>query len=455
MIASLAKWIDQRVGGAEYARKGAKKVFPEHWSFLLGEIALYTFVILLLTGTYLALFFDASWEEVVYEGSYAPMRGRMVTAAYASALEISFDVRAGLLVRQIHHWSALVFVAAIVVHMLRIFFTGAFRRPRELNWIIGVTLLVLAIIEGFAGYSLPDDLLSGVGVRIGYSITQSVPIVGAWAAFLLWGGEFPSSDFVSRLYIGHVFVLPLTMAGLLSAHLFLVVRQKHTQFPGGGKTNRNVVGERLWPTYAAKAVGLFFLTGAVMTLLGGLVQVNPLWLYGPYHAATVTTFAQPDWYMGWVEGAIRLLPPVAITAFGYEIPNIFFSGVLFPGVTFLVLYLYPFIEQKLTREDEIEHHLLQRPREHPYRTAFGVGTLVFYIVVFLTGSQDIMAEVTGASIGAILNSLRAAAVFLPPIAAVITFKICDDLRRADTFRERKLHLKRMGEMREHEEEYAG
>ena len=442
MIDRLARWVDDRMRAGRPAREGMRKVFPEHWSFMLGEIALYSFVILLLTGIFLGFFFEASYEEVVYTGAYEPMRGREVSLAYESVLNIVFQVPAGLLIRQVHHWAALVFVASMVVHLMRVFFTGGFRRPRELNWMIGVTLLVLGIVEGFAGYSLPDDLLSGIGLRIGQSITQSVPVVGAWVAFLLWGGEFPSPQIISRLYIGHVFILPIVMLGLISAHLFFVVRQKHTQFPGPGRTNDNVVGERLWPTYTAKSVGLFLIVGAVLAGMGGLIQINPVWLYGPYHPAVVSSFAQPDWYMGWLEGSLRLMPSVAVQAFGYEIPNVFFSGVLLPGLTFAMLYAYPFVEQWLTGASDIEHHVLQRPREHPWRTALGTAVFSFYVVLLVGGAHDILANITGLSIGVVINLLRAALFVVPFVTWVVTFKVCEDLQRSDRYGRRSEHLER-------------
>lgn len=442
MIDRLARYLDDRLRAGQAARTGMRKVFPEHWSFMLGEVALYAFVVLLVTGVFLALFFDASYHEVTYTGGYEPMRGREVTSAYASVLGITFDVPGGLLIRQTHHWAALVFVGAIVVHLMRVLFTGAFRRPRELNWIVGVTLLLLAILEGFAGYSLPDDLLSGVGLRIGYSIAQSIPLVGAWLAFLVWGGEFPSPDIVSRLYIGHVFILPIVMLGLISAHLFFVVRQKHTQFPGPGRTNDNVMGERLWPTYAAKSVGLLFLVGAVLVGLGGLVQINPIWLYGPFDAATVTAFAQPDWYMGWLEGSLRLWPSMSVVVGGYEIPNVFFSGALLPALTFAMLYAYPFVEQRLTGGARHEHHLLDRPREHPFRTALGAAVFSFYVVLLVAGSNDVVAETTGIPVGTVVNTLRVALVAVPVVVWVITFRICDDLRRSDHHGSAKAHLQR-------------
>ncbi len=284
----VARWLDRRLGAADFARSALNKVFPDHWSFMIGELALYCFVILILTGIYLTFFFDPSSNVVVYHGSYAPLQGVRVSEAYRSALDLSFDVRAGLVMRQIHHWAALLFNASIVVHLARVFFTGAFRRPREINWMIGVTLLILAVFNGFAGYSLLDDQLSGTGLRIAYSITLSIPLAGTWMASLLFGGEFPGADIISRLYVIHILLLPALIAVLLSAHLFLVVRHKHTQFAGPGRREDNVVGERMWPTYASKALGLFFLTAALLCFLGGLVQINPIWLFGPFSPAEVS-----------------------------------------------------------------------------------------------------------------------------------------------------------------------
>jgi ubiquinol-cytochrome c reductase cytochrome b subunit len=443
VIARLARYIDDRMRAGEYARKGMQKVFPEHWSFLLGEIALYSFVVLLVTGIFLALFFKASYHDVTYTGAYEPLQGQAVSASYNSVLGLVFDVPGGLLMRQIHHWAALVFVGAIVVHLLRIFFTGAFRRPRELNWLVGATLLVLGMVEGFAGYSMPDDLLSGVGLRIGFSVMQSIPIVGSWLAFLVFGGEFPSPGFISRLYIGHVFIIPLAILGLISVHLFFIIRQKHTQFPGTGRTNTNVVGERFWPTYAAKSVGLMFLVAAVLAALGGLVQINPVWLYGPFDPTTASSFAQPDWYMGWLEGSLRLMPSISFQAWGVEIPNVFFSGVLIPGVAFTGLYLYPFVEQRLTGAAAHEHHLLDRPREHPYRTALGVAVVTFFTVLMIGGSDDIIARITGLSISTVVNTLRTLLFALPVGAWVLTVRICGYLQESDRAADRKEHLRRM------------
>src|SRR3954447_20571672 len=125
---AVATWADDRLGLATLARKNLRKVFPDHWSFMLGEIALWSFVVLLLTGVFLTFWFTPSMSESTYQGSYAQLRGIEMSQAYASALHISFDVRGGLLVRQMHHWSAMLFIAAMFVHLMRTFVTGAFRR---------------------------------------------------------------------------------------------------------------------------------------------------------------------------------------------------------------------------------------------------------------------------------------------------------------------------------------
>ncbi len=426
----VARWLDRRLGAADFARSALNKVFPDHWSFMIGELALYCFVILILTGIYLTFFFDPSSNVVVYHGSYAPLQGVRVSEAYRSALDLSFDVRAGLVMRQIHHWAALLFNASIVVHLARVFFTGAFRRPREINWMIGVTLLILAVFNGFAGYSLLDDQLSGTGLRIAYSITLSIPLAGTWMASLLFGGEFPGADIISRLYVIHILLLPALIAVLLSAHLFLVVRHKHTQFAGPGRREDNVVGERMWPTYASKALGLFFLTAALLCFLGGLVQINPIWLFGPFSPAEVSSASQPDWYMGWLDGALRIMPGWEVRAFGFEIPNPFFPGVLLASVTFALLYLWPFLEARVTG-DRAEHHLDDRPRQRPVRTALGTATLSFYSILFLGAASDVIASSFRVSVNGVLWTFRIGVFVVPPVIAFATYRLCKELSARD------------------------
>jgi ubiquinol-cytochrome c reductase cytochrome b subunit len=430
----LIRWFDDRLGGTRFTRKALDKVFPDHWSFMLGEIALYCFIVLVLTGVFLTFFFHASSQDVVYQGSYAPLAGVHMSEAYRSTVNLSFDVRAGLVIRQIHHWAALVFIGAIVVHLCRVFFTGAFRRPREINWVVGLTLLVLAIANGFAGYSLPDDLLSGTGLRIAYSVVLSIPVVGSYVAFFVFGGEFPASDISSRLYIIHVLIVPAVIVALLSVHLAVVWRQKHTQFPGRGRTERNVVGSRLWPTYTLRSVALFCAVVAVLGALGGLVQINPIWLYGPEKPYAVSTAAQPDWYMGWLEGALRLMPAFRLHLFGYRVPELVVPAVIFPTVTFAVLFLWPTIEKRVTHDRE-EHHLLDRPRDHPVRTALGAAVLTFYVILFIGGSQDLIAQKLGVSILSVTWVLRVLVLVAPLVAAIVTHAVCRDLARDKSLEE--------------------
>jgi ubiquinol-cytochrome c reductase cytochrome b subunit len=430
VIRRLARWVDDRLGGARFARTALDKIFPDHWSFMLGEIGLYCFVMLVVTGTYLMFFFDPSTEEVVHRGSYESLRGVPMSAAYDSVLRISFDVRAGLVMRQIHHWAALVFVAALLAHLCRVFFTGAFRRPREINWVIGVGLLLLVIFNGFTGYSLPDDQLSGTGLRIAYSVALSVPVLGTWAAFLVFGGEFPTTDIISRLYAIHIMLVPGAIVALLTAHMAILWRQKHTQFPGPGRTETNIVGSRLWPTYAAKATGLFFGVSAVLCALGGLAQINPVWLYGPFRPEQVSAGSQPDWYLGWLEGALRLFPGWEIRAFDHTVANPFFPAVLLPGITFGLLFAWPWLEAYRTG-DWAPHHVLDRPRDRATRTALGAATLTFYVILFMAGGNDILASLFHISVNAVTWVFRVALFVLPPVVGLFTHRLCHELAASE------------------------
>ncbi len=428
---NTAVWVDDRLGSSNFVRRSLNKVFPDHWSFMLGEIALYSFVILLLTGTYLAFFYSPSLAEVVYDGSYIPLRGVTMTEAYASTLDISFDVRGGLVLRQIHHWAALLFVASIVVHLMRVFFTGAFRKPREINWVIGVGLLVMGIAEGFAGYSLPDDLLSGTGLRIAYSIALSIPVVGTWVAFIAFGGEYPGTEILDRLYAAHILLLPGLILALITFHLMMIWYQKHTQFAGPGRTETNVVGSRLFPSYAAKAGGFFFLVFGVLAALGGLAQINPLWLYGPYDPSQVSAGSQPDWYVGFLDGSTRLMPNWEISGLGYTVAfNVFIPTVVLPGILFTALALYPWLEARFTGDRDY-HNLLDRPRDVPVRTGLGTMAISFYVLLMIGGGNDVIASIFDLSINIISRTLQFMLIFVPPLVYFITKRWCLALQRSD------------------------
>src|SRR5256885_689315 len=426
----LGAWFDERLNLAGPIRKQLNKVFPDHWSFMMGEIALYSYIILLLTGTYLTFFFDPSMAETTYHGRFVPLQGVQMSKAYASTLDITFDVRGGLVIRQIHHWAALLFVAAMLIHMFRVFFTGAFRKPRELNWLIGLGLITLGLVEGFAGYSLPDDLLSGTGLRIASAIMLSVPVLGTWVYFLVFGGDFPGTEIVGRLYILHVLLVPGIILALIATHLALVVKQKHTQFPGPGRTEHNVVGERIYPVYGAKAGGFFMLVFAVMALLGGLTQINPVWLYGPYNPAQVSAGSQPDFYIGFLEGSSRIFPSWEIRIWHHTVSDLFWPTAVLPGILFGLAALYPFIEARLTRDHAL-HNLLQRPRDVPVRTSLGAMALGFYVVLWLSGGNDIIAAKFDISLNATTWIGRIGLIVVPPLAYLATYRICLGLQQHD------------------------
>jgi len=440
--AGTGNWIDERLGSANFVKRSARKVFPDHWSFLLGEIALYSFIILLLTGTFLTLWFKPSHMQVVYEGSYIPLHGVNMSEAYASSLEISFDVRGGLIMRQIHHWAALIFVSSMVVHLLRVFFTGAFRKPRELNWVIGTIMLTLSFIEGLAGYSLPDDLLSGTGLRITQGVLLSLPVVGSYLSFFLFGGQFPGEDIIPRLYTVHVLLIPGVFLALITAHLMMVWYQKHTQYPLPGRTETNAVGFPFFPVYTAKAGGFFFIVFGVTALVSAFTQINPVWLFGPYEPSQISAGSQPDWYMGFLEGALRMFPSLETQLFGFTIPwSVLIPALVIPGFMFTALGAYPFIEQWVTG-DKREHHVLDRPRNVPTRTGFGVMSLTFFVILLANGANDILAVTFDLSINAITNIFRVLIFVLPPLAYVVTKRICLGLQRRD--RDRVLHGRETG-----------
>jgi len=435
--AAVATWVDDRTGVATAARAQIRKVFPDHWSFMLGEIALWSFVVLLLTGVFLTLWFKPSMGDTIYNGSYQNLKGIPMSDAYASTLNISFDVRGGLLMRQMHHWAANLFIAAMFVHMMRVFFTGAFRKPRELNYVIGLFLLMLGILEGFCGYSLPDDLLSGTGLRIADGLILAIPVVGTYLQFFLFGGEFPGDQIISRLYSVHILLIPGLLLALIGAHMLLLVYQKHTQWPGPGRTNDNVVGYPMLPIYAAKAGGFFFTVFGVTALLGGLLEINPIWMYGPYTPNQVTADSQPDWYMGIAEGLLRAMPGLESHVGGFTISwNVFIPGVVAPGLLFTVMLLYPFLEAWITG-DKREHHLLQRPRNAPTRTAFMVAMMTLYGVLWAEGGNDLLALIFHWNLNYITYTARAAIFIAPVVAFIIARRWCISLQRQD--RDRLLH----------------
>ena len=435
---STASFVDDRTSIGGFVKFFSRKLFPDHWSFLLGEVALYSFIVLLITGVFMTGYFIPSAEQTVYDGSFATMQGVEMSQAFQSTLHLSFDVRGGLLIRQIHHWSALMFTAAIMMHMLRVFFTGAFRKPRDINWLVGFGLLTLSLAAGFSGYSLPDDVLSGNGLRILDGVVKSIPVLGTRISYWMFGGEFPGDALIPRLYTLHVLLVPAAILGLVGLHLFLVFLHKHTQYPGGGRTHKNVVGLPLFPVYVAKAGGFFFVVFGVLTLLGALMTINPIWNYGPYDPSPVSAGAQPDWYMLFLEGALRLTPGfLDFSIGGWDVPmNVLLPGVLLPGIIFTLQAIYPFVEAWATG-DRGERHVLDRPRNVPVRTSIGAALIAFYAVLMLAGSNDILATTFHMSINTLTNTFRVLIFVLPIAAFWVTKRVCFGLQRKD--RELALH----------------
>ena len=432
-----ANYIEDRTSLSGFVKELGRKIFPDHWSFMLGEVALYSFIVILLSGTFLTFFFQASMAPVIYEGSYPTLKGVEMSAAMASTLDISFDVRGGLLMRQVHHWAALLFVASIGLHMLRVFFTGAFRKPRELNWVVGFVLFVLAMGEGFTGYSLPDDLLSGNGLRIIDGMVKGIPVIGTWTSYLLFGGEFPGEAIVGRLYTLHILLLPALVVAAIGVHMILLIVNKHTQFAGPGRTEQNVVGVPIMPVFAAKAGGFFFIVFGVIMLVASTVTINPIWNYGPYDPSPVSAGTQPDWYIGFADGMLRLIPP------GWEFELWGFTvslNVLVP-VTVLVLFIvlvaiYPFIEGWITG-DKREHHMADRPRNAPTRTAIGAAGVTFYAVMWAAASSDLIATHFRLSIEGVTHFLQATLILGPIIAYLVAKRVALALQKRD--REIALH----------------
>jgi ubiquinol-cytochrome c reductase cytochrome b subunit len=441
-LAATANYLDERVGVGGILKSFGRKVFPDHWSFMLGEVALYSFVILLISGTFLTFFYQPAMTEVIYDGAYVPLKGTQMSIAYASSLDISFEIRGGMLMRQAHHWSALLFVAAAGLHMLRVFFTGAFRKPREINWLVGFMLFVLGMAAGFTGYSLPDDLLSGNGLRIIDGMIKGIPVIGTAVSSGLFGGEFPGTEIVARLYGLHILLVPALILIFIAIHLFMVVIHKHTHYSGPGRTDENVVGYPLMPVYVAKAGGFFFIVFGVVMLISATFTVNPIWNYGPYDPSPVSAGTQPDWYIGWLDGALRLAPSNwDIMLFGFTYP----MGVLVPLVVSLVFLglvaAYPFVEAWVTG-DKREHHVLDRPRNAPTRTGIGAAGVTFYGVLWAAASTDLIATFFQMSLNHVLTFMQVLLIVGPFAAYIITKRTCLSLQRKD--REIVLHGRETG-----------
>jgi ubiquinol-cytochrome c reductase cytochrome b subunit len=443
------RFIDQRTASAPLIKKVMRYLFPDHWSFLLGEVVLYSFIVLIATGIYLALFFEPSTAHTIYHGPYKPLDGQTMSDAYKSVVNISFSVKAGLLIRQTHHWAADVFIAMMAIHLMRVFFTGAFRKPRELIWLIGLLLLFTSLLEGYLGYSLVDDLLSGMGLAIGYGVGLSIPVIGGPMTLAIFGAPLPGKpEFWSRMFITHVLLIPILLAVLISIHLALVAARHHTQFKQSPRhTERRVVGLPTFPAQTPRSLALLLFTAAVLFLLGGLVQINPIWQWGPYEPWLATNGAQPDWYLGWLIGALRLMPSFDLTIGHFTlVPNPFWGGVLFPLFVLAVLACFPWVERRLTGDHRV-HNLADRPRNSPNRTAFGVAFLAWVFLIFVFGAADRIFVLWGLSYDTQLLMFRIGVWVVPLLLFFVVRRACRELRQADLIEEEQERAEREVEQR--------
>lgn len=412
-----------------------RRVVPVHWSNMFGAVALACLAVITVTGVVLMFHYTPSGAIVEYTGRYPTLHGAEVSQAFASTLHLSFEVPGGLVLRQAHHWAALLLPAALLAQLLVTFFTGAFRRPRRAGWALLFLILIAALAGGWSGYALPDDMLSGTGLRIVEGIVLGIPLIGTWMKELLFGGQFPG-EIIERLYPLHLAVVP-AMIALIVVRVALMSRHEPPQFAGPGRTAANVVGVPLLPNAAARAGGLFLIVTGVLLLISATVTINPIWLYGPASPSNAGAGSQPDWYTGFLDGALRLVPP------GWEfvaLDRTWTLAVLVPLAVItaflLLVAVYPFIEEWITG-DHREHHLLDRPRNTPTRTGLGVAGVVFYATLWVAGSADLIAVVFSLTIEGVVLALQIALIIGPPIAFSLTRRVCLGLQRKD--REVVLH----------------
>lgn len=409
-------------------------VVPGRWSGLFGYIAAFSFVVVFVSGVILFLWFEPSMARVVYDGGYSPLRGVSMSEAYASTVDISFEVRGGLLIRQVHNWASLVFVAALSAHVLRLFLVGAFRGPRRWSWLVVLAVLVLGIVEAFIGHLLPDDLLSGTSLRVTEGYLLATPMVGTWLASLVFGGEFPGDDIIGRLNIVHA-LLPALIVALFVINVALTYRQRTQTWRTGSRDKRaatGAAGEAVAPaSYAARMGGLLMLVAGVIVVMSATIQVNPVWLWGPAEPAQASAGSTPPWYLGFLDGAVRLMPAWDIHVFGHELTlSVIVPVMVLPAVTLGALVLYPWFEQWVTR-DQRDPDTVDRPRNMPTRTGLGAAFVAFYLVLLLAGGNDTIATVMQVSVNGVTRFLQISLFVLPPLAFLVTKRVCLGLQLRD------------------------
>ncbi len=384
-------------------------------------------VVLVVTGLYLTYYYDASGPHVTYDGSYEPLRGVEVTQAYASTLHLSFEVRGGLLARQAHHWAALVLPASLMLQLFTTFLSGAFRKPRRGMWLLLFATFVLALAAGWSGYAMPDDMLSGSGLRIMHGIMLGIPVIGPGIAFLLFGGEFPG-HILQTLYPLHVYVLPALLVVVVALRLRLAFTRgpMHTASEQRHDSQRSRTSA-LRATIA-RSGGLFFVAAGALVLMGGTMTISPIWKYGPADSGTASNGSQPDWYLGFLDGALRLVPPGWEVVLGGRTWSLALLVPIAVVSVFLALVAaYPFIDARITGDNEA-HHVLDRARDNPTRTGVGAAGAVFYGVLLFSAGVDLIASQFHLSFETLIYFFRVAIVVGPVLAFVVARAVCIGLQ---------------------------
>jgi ubiquinol-cytochrome c reductase cytochrome b subunit len=393
-----------------------------HWTDVFGIVTFASIAMLMITGAVLSFFYAPSSAATTYHGSYAPLRGAEMSHALASTLGISFDVRGGLLVRQGHHWAALLLPASIIGQLVVTFFTGGFRRPRQWAWVLLFLTLIAALAAGWSGYALPDDLLSGTGLRIVEGIVLGIPVVGTWVASLLFGGPFPGR-IIENLWVVHLLV-SVALLAVVALRARAVSRLPALHF-------RGVDAVPLLPTGLRRSGRIFITAVSLLVLIAATVTVSPVWLYGRSDPGNVSAGSQPDWYTGFLDGALRLVPPGwEIEVGGYTLTLAVLVPLAVIGAFLLAVVGYPFIENWTTR-DRAGSLILDRPRDVPTRTAIGVAGMTFYGVLWGAASADLLAHQLGLSLEGVLMTFQVLLFAGPVIGFVVAQRVCLGLQRKD------------------------
>lgn len=377
----IFQWFDERLELKKFSDKFLTKAFPTHPTFLLGEIALFSFITLVVTGIFLGLFYEPSIRKV-------SLFGAMVPAAYASTVRIDL-LPLGMVIRRIHHWSAMIMIAAILTHLARIYFTSAYRKPRELNWLIGLVLLAMTMGAAFTGYLLPYSQFSVTATSIAYYISKSVPWIGGWISRLLFAGEFPADATVPRFFFLHVMLIPVALLGLVGLHLLILVKQKHTE-PAvnkkrkGASDGSRLIGIPVWPEQTFISLSLCFFLLFVVVMMATYVPLNPIETYGP--PSPGTPLMRPDWYFLPIYGFLKLVPgDLSLTVAHAKITPETVGGVLFPGLLGLILAAIPFLD----RVSEPQNYLVN-PLHRPLMTSLGIAGGTFLCMTTLAGYIDVL-----------------------------------------------------------------